>query len=130
MTRWFAALFLGMLVPLSIMTSGIPSVRAQVPPPLSLTKTFAVSELHVDQTTIMTLTLTNNTAAPLTGVGFTDDLPSSCPSCFLLSGLAAMQNSAAGTCNGTTTVPFNGRQITHTGASLAPGTSCIVTIGI
>jgi len=97
-------------------TSGAINVTA---PPL-LTMAFAQPLLTQFGTTSLTYTLTNSNAFTLTGVGFTNLLPSIIQTTF-----APGQGS---TCGGTLTV--SATSVTLSGATMAAGASCTVIVGI
>ena len=89
---------------------------------LSSTKLFSPTSIALGATSNLTITLTNpNAATALTGVAFTDNYP------------AGVTNSA--TPGGSTTCPLgavtalaNGPSLALSGASLAAGASCTVTV--
>ena len=106
-------------------TSNTASVTVVVAPP-TISKSFGAAEIPLGGTTSLTLTITNsNPLAPLTGVGFTDTLPA---------GLALTLVNAESGCGSpflsfTIGVPPSD-SVSMTGATIAPGGSCIIPLGV
>jgi len=94
-----------------------PATVIVVEPP-TIAKTFGVSSVPLNGTTSLDLTLANpNATVALTGLAFTDALPS---------GLTA-PNGTTAPCGGTLTVTGS-NLLTFTAGTLAPGASCTVTV--
>jgi uncharacterized repeat protein (TIGR01451 family) len=102
---------------LGIMVAG---AEAQSPP--TIVKAFSAATVGLNQSVTLTFTLTNpNPATDLTGVGFSDDMPSGL--------LIANPDSLGGTCDITTVVlsPIN---ISMVGAVLTAGSSCTISVDV
>jgi uncharacterized repeat protein (TIGR01451 family) len=100
------------------------TIRVASPP--TLTKAFTDSELQLlgpSNTTALSFTLTNpNTVTTLTGLAFTDTLPS---------GLAvSTPNSLTGPCGGTITATAGSNSISLSGGTLAAGASCTFSVNV
>lgn len=89
--------------------------------PPSITKAFGASTIPLNGTTTLTFTLSNpNAATSLTGVGFTDDLPS---------GLVfSIPFGESGTCIGSVSATAGGNSVSVSGVTLAGGGSCSVVL--
>ena len=101
--------------------SGAPSNTATVTVlgPPTIAKSFAASSISINGTTILSLTLTNpNPTVALTGLGFTDNLPS---------GLTVPNGSVAA-CGGT--LLMNSNVLTFSGGTLAGGATCTITVTV
>ena len=97
---------------------GTASLTSIAPPIIA--KSFAASPIYVGNTTLLTFTLSNpNPSTTLTGVQFTDMLPSG----------ITVGTSSSTQCGGslTTTSPDT---ISLTGASLAPNSSCVFGVTV
>ena len=102
-----------------------------IPPPI-LTKSFADSELQLfgPNTTALSFTITNpNNTIPLTGVAFSDTLPSGL--------IVSTPNGLTGSCGGGTITAVAGSNSISVsgatlppGASLAPGVSCTFSVNV
>jgi fimbrial isopeptide formation D2 family protein/uncharacterized repeat protein (TIGR01451 family) len=100
------------------------TIRVASPP--TLTKVFTDSELQLhgpSNTTALSFTLTNpNTGTTLTGLAFTDTLPS---------GLTvSTPNSLTSSCGGTITATAGSNSISLSGATLAAGASCTFSVNV
>lgn len=96
------------------------TVTVAIPP--VTTKTFGQPGIPLGGTTTLTFLITNqNTAVPLTGVGFTDPLPAG----LALSTPTGLPN---GTCGAVTATPPG--TISVTGVSLAAGASCTFFVNV
>jgi LPXTG-site transpeptidase (sortase) family protein len=93
----------------------------QLPQPPSIAKAFSPSTINEGGTSQLTFTVTNPTAntAPLTGVGFTDTLPS---------GVTIVGTPVVAQCNGTVSSTSN--SITLTGGNVAANGSCTVQANV
>jgi uncharacterized repeat protein (TIGR01451 family) len=100
-------------------TSNTATLTVIAPP--SISKSFDASTIPLNGTSVLTFTVTNpNTTTTLTGVGFTDSLPS---------GLT-VPSGASSTCGGgtlTTTAPGT---ISVSGGSIPPSSSCTITVTV
>ena len=92
--------------------------------PSTIAKTFGAASISLGGTTTLTFTLTNpNATVALTGVGFTDTLPSGL--------LVATPNGLTGTCGGGTITAVAGSgSISLTGAALAATASCSFAVNV
>jgi uncharacterized repeat protein (TIGR01451 family) len=96
------------------------SLNVEAPP--SISKTFTPTSIAVNGTTSLTFTITNPTGNPvsLTGVGFTDTLPT---------GLTVTSASSS-QCSGTLTVTGATGVISLSGATVAVGTPCQFSVTV
>jgi uncharacterized repeat protein (TIGR01451 family) len=102
--------------------SGMDSLAIQPAAP-TFSKTFAAPSFAAGASTTLTFSLTNPNLVPLTGIGFTDQLPA---------GLTiAMQGGPTGSCGGgvITAAPGTG-VVTLSNASLAPSASCSFAVTV
>ena len=85
-------------------------------------KSFAPSTITKGASSLLTISLTNPTATPITGVSFTDNYPS------------GMLNTASAngttTCGGTVTAINNGNSLALSGGTILASGSCTVTANI
>ncbi len=104
-------------------TSGTATASLTVASPPTIGKAFGTASIPLNATTSLTLTLVNpNTATGLTGLAFTDNLPA---------GLTvAPTPGLANTCGGTATGIAGSGSVSLTGASLAKGGSCAVSLNV
>ena len=104
--------------PATILSTG--EVVPNLAPP-SISKSFGTSPINVGGTSLLTVTVTNpNSSTPLTGVGFTDTLPT---------GLVFPANLSTGQCGGTATVTGL-NTLTLSGASVSAGLPCTTTLSV
>ena len=94
------------------------SVTVSGPAPPTITKVFGASTIPLNGSTSLMFNLSNpNTATTLTGVGFTDSLPSGL--------VVSTPNDLTGSCGGgTITAPAGSGSVSLSGASLAASASC------
>jgi hypothetical protein len=98
----------------------VAAVALEIDAPPSISAAFGASVLGLDGTTPLTFTITNpNTAVALTGIGFTDSLPSQ----LVVGGTAGAGN----TCGGTVTAATGSGSVALSGGQLSAGASCTVT---
>ena len=91
--------------------------------PPAIVKVFGAATIPLGGTTSLTFTLANpNAAVPLAGVAFTDSLPAGL--------VVATPNGATKTCNGTAAALPGGSSVTLSGATLAGGASCTMTVAV
>ncbi|HVG91825.1 MAG TPA: hypothetical protein VNB54_10090, partial [Alphaproteobacteria bacterium] len=91
--------------------------------PPTIAKAFGAATIPLNGTTSLTFTLSStNTNLTLNGVAFTDNLPAGL--------VVATPNNLNTTCSGTATAVAGSFSVSLGGASLAPGTSCTVSINI
>ena len=97
------------------------SVIVMAPP--GVTKTFSPASVLVNETSVLTLTLTNANDAAITGVSFTDSYPS---------GLVndATPNAATSCSGGAVSASAGGSSLGLTGASIPANSSCSVTVRV
>ncbi len=110
--------------------AGQPSNTAElvvIGPPL-VSKSFFPTSVRTATASTLTLVVTNpNTGTALTGVGLVDNYPAnlvnSTPS-------NVQSNCTAGSSVGTLTAPNGGNNVTLSGASLAAGGNCTITVNV
>jgi len=103
-------------------TSNTASLVVVAPP--TLTKTFADSQIQLfgPNNTALSFTLTNPNTIPLTGLAFSDTLPS---------GLIVTTSYLIGSCGGGTITATGGTNIISlSGATLAAGASCTFSVNV
>ena len=89
----------------------------------SITKAFSPTAIGVNGTSILTFTLTNPSAATLTGVAFSDTYPSGL--------INASPSNVSNTCGGAIAGgTLGGSSIALSGASFAPNSSCTVVVTV
>jgi uncharacterized repeat protein (TIGR01451 family) len=99
---------------------GTGSSAASAP---TISMTFAPASVGLNQSTSLTFTLTNpNGAMMLSGVAFTDEFPGGL--------VIASPNGLVSTCGGSSSAPAGGTGYSLSGATLAPGASCVVTLNV
>src|SRR6185437_14798784 len=90
---------------------------------LTAAKAFAPSSIGTNDTSVMTITLTNPNASAVTGAAFTDNYPAG-----LVNTASA---SGASTCAGATvTAANNGTSVALSGATVPASGSCTVTVNV
>jgi CSLREA domain-containing protein/uncharacterized repeat protein (TIGR01451 family) len=103
-----------------------PVTLTVINPPSSL-KAFGAASIPLNGTTSLTFTLTStNTNLTLNGVAFTDTLPTTAPGTLIV----ANPNNLNTTCNGAATATAGSSSVSLTGASLAPGASCTISLNV
>ena len=90
--------------------------------PPSISKAFNPVTTTPGGTSTLTLTISNPNGSPLTGVGFTDALPSGV--------LVASPNQLTSTCNGTATATAGSGTVSLTGGTLGANGTCTVTVSV
>lgn len=105
-------------------TNGTASATLTVVGPPSLTTSFTPAQIAIGTTSTATFTVTNaNTTAALTGVGFTDSLPTGL--------VIASPSGLTGTCgSGTITADAGTTSITLSGGTIAAASNCSFTVNI
>ncbi|MGZ5569752.1 MAG: DUF7933 domain-containing protein, partial [Usitatibacter sp.] len=89
----------------------------------TVAKSFAPASIGTNDTSVLTITLTNSNAAAITGAAFTDNYPAN-----LVNTAAA---SGATTCaGGTVTAVNNGTSVALSGATIPASGSCTVTVNV
>jgi fimbrial isopeptide formation D2 family protein len=89
----------------------------------AISKAFAASSIPLNTSVNVTFTITNpNTNTSLTGLAFSDSLPSGLP--------VSSTPSVSNTCSGTITAAANSGTISLSGGSVAAGISCAVTVSV
>ena len=105
-------------------TGGTASGSISVVAPPTIAKAFGAASIQPGGTTSLTFTITNpaaNTVA-LTGIAFSDSLPSGIT--------VANPNALANSCGGTATAVAGSGSVSLTGASMGLGSSCTVSVNI
>jgi len=93
--------------------------------PPHISKAFDQSSIPFGATTGLTITVSNpNQNQTLSAISFTDTLPSNAP------GTLAGASTASTTCTGTAGGSAGSTSVSLSGASLAPGASCMVSISV
>jgi hypothetical protein len=111
----------------TVMDGGFASVSAFEPDsavPPAISKTFGASTIALSGTTSLSFTIKNsNPAAPVTSVGFIDNLPAGL--------LVATPNGLTGSCGGgSITATAGSGTVSLTGATLAAGASCTFSVNV
>jgi uncharacterized repeat protein (TIGR01451 family) len=91
--------------------------------PLALVKSFGATTIPVGGSTSLTFTITNSNTSALTGVGFTDAMPS---------GMTVVTpNGLTGSCGGgTITAAAGSGSVSLSGATLAASSSCTFSVNV
>jgi len=91
--------------------------------PPTISKSFGVATLALNDSTTLTFTLANpDSGAALTGVGFTDALPAGL--------VVASPNGLTGMCGGTVSAVAGGSSVALANGALAAGGSCTITVNV
>ena len=102
-------------------TSNTQTITSSCTAP-SIASAFAPSTIEIGNTSTLTFTITNPNVGPMTGVAFTDTLPS---------GLAvASPNDLSNTCGGSVVVDAGSGSITLSGGSIATNGQCSISINV
>ncbi len=105
------------------LTGSTASDNLTVLDPPSISKAFSPDPIAVNGTSTLTFTITNpNSGDSLTGVAFTDNLPSGVK----VAGTPDVQN----TCNGTVTATAGSTSISLGGGSISGGSNCTVEVDV
>jgi hypothetical protein len=86
------------------------------------TKAFPVTPTLINTPVPLTFTITNNTATPLTGLAFTDNLP---PGLFIATPLVFTNN-----CGGVLNVAAGGTSIAFSNGTRPVGTTCTISVNV
>jgi len=102
--------------------SGNPPPQTKLPPTIS--KAFGAASIALNGSTSLTFNLSNpNTASSLSGIGFTDTLPSG--------QVVSTPNGLTGNCGGGTIAASAGsNSVSLSGATLAAGASCTFAVNV
>jgi hypothetical protein len=85
-------------------------------------KAFGAASILLNQTTSLTITITNPSGIAMTGVGFTDT--------FLAPMVVATPSALTNTCGGTATGTAASGALTLSGGTLAANSSCVVSVNV
>ena len=132
MTHRFQAAPYSVLLTLMVVSllwnTGCGGSSSSVPPPQKLPptigKAFGTASIALNGSTTLTFTLSNpNSSLSLSGIGFTDALPSGL--------IVSSPNGLTGTCGGGTITAASGSaSVSLSGATLAAGASCTFTVNV
>ncbi|MCF8177017.1 MAG: hypothetical protein K9J74_00770 [Sulfuritalea sp.] len=87
-----------------------------------VTKSFASNSISEGAASLLTITLTNPTASPITGVAFTDTYPA---------GLVNTSSAGGATsCGGTVTAANDGGSVALSGGTIPASSNCTVTVNV
>jgi uncharacterized repeat protein (TIGR01451 family) len=86
------------------------------------TKAFPGTPTSINNPVPLTFTITNNTATPLTGLAFTDNLPTGL--------VIATPLSFTNNCGGVLNVAANGTSIAFSNGTLPVGTTCTISVNV
>jgi CSLREA domain-containing protein/uncharacterized repeat protein (TIGR01451 family) len=105
-------------------TGNTANASITVAAPATLGKVFGAASIPLNGSTTLQFTVTNpNVGTTLTGIAFTDTLPSGL--------IVSTPNGIAGSCGGgTITATAGSNSISLSGASLAAGASCIFSVNV
>jgi len=125
--EWAAAVFLITLSFAGVVSCGGNSSSHPPPPaklPPAITKAFGSASVALNGSTTLTFNLSNpNTSLSLSGIGFTDDLPTG--------QIVSTPNGLSGSCGGgTITAVAGSSSITLSGAALGATTACTFAVNI
>lgn len=95
-------------------------VGGVIPP--TILKAFGAATIPLNGSTSLTFTINNPNGIALTGLGFTDSLPAGL--------LVATPNGLGGTCTGTKSAVAGSGSVSLSGATLAAGTPCTVSVNV
>src|SRR5215207_3751956 len=104
--------------------TGIATASLTVLKPPSISKLFAPNPILAGGTSVLTFTISNpNLSNSLTGVAFSDIYPGGLQN-------TATPNGATTCAGGTVTAAINGGSVSLSGATMAAGSSCTVTVNV
>ncbi len=105
-------------------SSGTGSSTLTVRPAPTVTKEFSPAEVHLGHTTTVVITIDNSASPlPVTGIAFTDNLPSN----FVVADPANASTTCTG---GTLTATAGAGDFSYAGGSVAAGASCVVMVDV
>jgi hypothetical protein len=94
-------------------------------PAPTVVKSFTPNQVVVNGTAALSVTLTNPSAAAITGVALSDTFPTT-PGQMVVASGSSLSNS----CGGTATIAANKLSFTLTGGSIPAGGSCALSVGV
>lgn len=113
--------------PISSVSGGVGNsatadISVGIPPVIA--KVFGAATIPLNGSTSLTFTISNPAVNPisLTGIAFTDNLPAGL--------VVSTPNNLSNTCSGTATAAAGSSVVSLTGATLAPNTSCILSVNV
>lgn len=95
-------------------------------PGVSVNKVFSPNPIQVNETAVLTLTITNTSDIPVVNMGLTDNLPGNLPAGLFVADPANLAN----TCNGTATANPGDQVVQLSGGSLAGNSSCFISVNV
>jgi hypothetical protein len=96
---------------------------APAPAPPTIAKAFGAASIPQNNTTSLTLTITNpNTAITLSGIAFTDALPAGL--------VVATPGNLTNSCGGTATAVNGSSSVSLSGGALAPSATCTISVTV
>jgi len=122
-----AFMYLGAIATLFTATSG--RLYAILPPGPTVSHVFNPSTVNIRQTSVVTFTISNPAPIDITGVSFTDSLPSATgagPFHMLVEAVSNLQ----GSCGGTVTAVGGSNMISLTGGSIPANGSCSFSLHV
>ena len=109
----------------STLATANPSLRVINAP--TIAKAFGAATIPLNGTTSLTITLENlNANTTLNGITFTDTLPNAAPGTLVV----ATPNGLTNNCSGTATAVAGSGSVSLASSSLAPGSSCTVSVNV
>ncbi|MGB6496320.1 MAG: FG-GAP-like repeat-containing protein, partial [Candidatus Acidiferrum sp.] len=104
-------------------TGNTANATLSVATPPSISSSFGAASIPLNSSTTLSFTVSNpNSSLTLSGLAFTDSLPSGL--------VVATPSSLSATCTGTVTAVAGSNSVTLAGGTLAPSSSCTVSLNV